>query len=473
MNESTILATKTFTGSASLAAVGIKLAELKLFEPIAHQVQIAQKTIKDRPSDTLYDAFISILAGAQGLVEITTRLRADVGLQRAFGRSRCAEQSVVQDTLNACTAENVQQMEQAIDSMYRQQSQGYQHTYQASFQVLDVDMSGLPCGPKAAFATTGYFATQRNRRGRQLGRVLASQYGEVVVDRLFDGKTQLTRALQPLLLATEETLQLDEDKRRQTIVRVDAGGGSLGDVNWLLARGYLVHGKDYSGKQAKRLANSVVDWYADPHQPEREFGWVSETTDAYVRPVKRIAVRCRKQDGEFTYGVLISAASAHNVLVLTGQPLSLLDNPAAVRLSYVIFYDQRGGGVETSFKGDKQGLGMSKRSKKRFEAQQMLMLLGSLAHNVIIWARGWLTVPTLHHYGMLRMVRDVLHISGFLVFDAAGQIIQLVLNQAAPLAPALVHPLRSLLASTHVAVNSSERSPRKRQKHPPVGHMPL
>ena len=189
MNESTILATKTFTGSASLAAVGIKLAELKLFEPIAQRVHIAQKTIKDRPSDKLYDAFISILAGAHGLVEINTRLRADVGLQRAFGRTRCAEQSVVQDTLNASTAENVKQMEHAIDSMYRQQSQGYQHNYQASFQVLDVDMSGLPCGPKAAFATKGYFDKQRNRRGRQLGRVLASRYGEIVVDRLFDGKT--------------------------------------------------------------------------------------------------------------------------------------------------------------------------------------------------------------------------------------------------------------------------------------------
>src|SRR5712692_6974597 len=160
MNESTIWATKTFTGSASLAAVGIKLADLSLFEPIAQQVQIAQKTIKDRPSDKLYDAFISILAGAHGLVEINTRLRADVGLQRAFGRSRCAEQSVVQDTLNASTAENVKQMEQAIDSIYRQQSQSHQHDYQASFQVLDVDMSGLPCGPKAAFA--GHRATLPN-----------------------------------------------------------------------------------------------------------------------------------------------------------------------------------------------------------------------------------------------------------------------------------------------------------------------
>src|SRR5258707_7893328 len=264
MNESTIWATKTFTGSASLAAIGIKLAELKLFEPIAQQVQIAQKTIKDRPSDKLYDAFIGILAGADGLVEINARVRADVGLQRAFGRSRCAEQSVVQDTLNASTAEHVKQMEQAIDSIYRQQSQGYPHDYQASFQVLDVDMSGLPCGPKAAFATKGYFAKQRNRRGRQLGRVLASRYGEIVVDRLFDGKTQLTRALQPLILAAEATLQLDEDKRSRTIVRVDAGGGSLADVNWLLARGYLVHCKDYSGQQAKRLAQSVTDWYAAP-----------------------------------------------------------------------------------------------------------------------------------------------------------------------------------------------------------------
>jgi hypothetical protein len=154
MNESITTTTKQFTSCASLAAIGIKLRELKLFEPIEHTVQIAQKTIKDSPTDKLYDALISLLAGVQGLVEIkiNTRLRADVALQRAFGRSRCAEQSVVQDTLNACTPENVEQMEHALDTIYRQHSQGYQHEYEADFQILDVDMSGLPCGPKAAFA---------------------------------------------------------------------------------------------------------------------------------------------------------------------------------------------------------------------------------------------------------------------------------------------------------------------------------
>ena len=115
-----------------------------------------------------------------------------------------------------------------MDRIYQQHSQGFQHDYQASFQVLDVDMSGLPCGPKAAFATKGYFAKQRNRRGRQLGRVLASHYGEIVVDRLFDGKTQLTRALQPLMLAAEQTLQLEEEKWSRTIVREGAWMMSIG-----------------------------------------------------------------------------------------------------------------------------------------------------------------------------------------------------------------------------------------------------
>jgi hypothetical protein len=453
MNESITSTTKQFTSCASLAALGIKLRELRVFQPIEQTVQIAQKTIKDSPSDKLYDAFISMLAGAHGLVEINTRLRADAALQRAFGRSRCAEQSVVQDTLNACTAENVEQMEHALDTIYRQHSQGYQQEYEADFQILDVDMSGLPCGPKAAFATKGYFAKQRNRRGRQLGRVLASRYQEVVVDRLFDGKTQLTRALQPLLLAAETTLQLDASRRSRTIVRVDAGGGSLDDVNWQLARGYQVHGKDYSGQQAKRLARTVEHWFTDQAQPERQFGWVTEASSAYVRPVQRIAVRCRQQDGAWAVGVLLSTLSARQVLVLTEQPLALLEDPAAVLLAYVTFYDQRGGGVETSFKGDKQGLGLGKRSKKRFPAQQMLMLLGSLVHNVIIWAHHWLASPTLHHYGTLRMVRDVFHISGFLLIDACGQVVQIVLNQAAPLAPALVHPLRKLLLCAQVAVN--------------------
>ena len=244
MNESTTKTTRHFSPCASLAALGVKLRQLDLFGPIRKHVQIAQKTVKHTPIEKLYDAFISRLPGAQGVVEMNTRLRADPALQTAFGRKRCAEQPVVQETLDSCTTENVRQMEQALDTISHQHSQGYRHNYAQQYQLLDVDMSGMPCGPKAAFESPGYFAKQRNRRGRQLSRVLATRCEEVVTDRLFEGKTQLTRALQPLMRAVEQTLELDEGKRERTVIRVDAGGGSADDVNWLLCRGYQVHCKD-------------------------------------------------------------------------------------------------------------------------------------------------------------------------------------------------------------------------------------
>jgi hypothetical protein len=345
-------------------------------------------------------------------------------------------------------------MRQAIAEIYREHSQGYSHNYQADYQILDVDMSGMPCGPKAAFATKGYFAKQRNRRGRQLGRVLASLYGEVVADQLFDGKTQLVKALQPLMQQAEEVLQLDESKRARTIVRLDSGGGSLEDVNYLLERGYQVHCKDYSGTHARKLADSVKQWFDDPHQLGRQLGWVTEESDAYVRKVFRIAVRCRKANGKFAIGVLISALSAEQMLAVMRLPLSARTSPVTVLLAYVNFYDQRGGGVETSFKGDKQGLGITARNKKRFDAQQILVLLGSLAHNVVIWARQWLSQAStkLQGYGTLRMVRDVFHISGFLLFDPLKHVFAITLNKNAPLAHVLVASLRELLAPLHIAV---------------------
>ena len=143
------------------------------------------------------------------------------------------------------------------------------------------------------------------------------------------------------------------------------------------------------------------------------------------------------------------------VLALTQQAPVSNSDPASVRLSYVYLYDQRGGGVETSFKGDHQGLGSTKRSKKRFAAQQMVILLSSLAHNVVVWAQQWLSTPSspVRHYGTLRMVRDVFHVSGFLVSDALDHLVHIVLNQAAPLAPPLVDSLRELLAPAHVAIS--------------------
>src|SRR5258708_2060579 len=407
MNESTIKLIPHFTGCASLAAIGIKLRQLDLLSPIRQMVHIPQKTVKDTPFEKMYDAFISILAGAAGLVEVNTRLRSDHALQRAFGRKRCAEQPVVQETLSACTSETDQQMEQAMEQIYQRHSKGYRHDYPRQYQILDVDLTGLPCGKKAALATKGYFAGARNRRGRQLGRVLATRYGEVIVDQLFEGRTKLAEAFVPLVQAASQTLELDEAKRARTLLRVDAGGGSLGDVNWALGQGYQILCKDYSGQRATRLAVSVTRWIDDPEEPGRQVGWVELEASAYVRPVERIAVRKRKPNGQWGIAVLISNLLPAEVEELSDSSFARsLDTSKDLLLALVRLYDQRGGGVETSFKGDKQGFSLGKRSKKRFEAQQMVMLLGSLVHNVVVWAQGWLAATTsaVQHYGPLRLV---------------------------------------------------------------------
>jgi hypothetical protein len=55
--------------------------------------------------------------------------------------------------------------------------------------------------------------------------VLATWYEKIVVDRLYDGKTQLPKSFQELVLAAEQVLELDETKRQHTTLRANGHGG--------------------------------------------------------------------------------------------------------------------------------------------------------------------------------------------------------------------------------------------------------
>jgi hypothetical protein len=324
-------------------------------------------------------------------------------------------------------------------------------------------MSGLPCGKKAALATPGYFAKQRNRRGRQLGRVLATRSHEIVVDRLCEGKTQLITALLPLVLAAEQTLELDAAKRQRTLVRIDAGAGSVADINWLLLQGYHVLAKDYSTKRATLLAAQVTDWFTDPGDPQRQVGLVPVPADEYHagqhrRAITRVAVRCRLANGQWGVGVVICTLPPAEALRVTSQDPSQATDPQACALAYVSLYDQRGGGVETTFKEDKQGLGITKRNKKRFSAQQVVAALGALAHNVLVWAKRWLhdQLPGIARYGVKRLVRDVFGVGGRVELDADGRVTRIVLTQANRLSRWLLAGLQTLASSADVTVTSGE-----------------
>jgi hypothetical protein len=101
-----------------------------------------------------------------------------------------------------------------------------------------------------------------------------------------------------------------------------------------------------------------------------------------------------------------------------------------VALAYAYLYDKRGRSIELEFKEDQQGFGLAKRNKKRYEAQQMVLLLSALAHSVVVWSGAWLaaSVSKVEQSGVLRMVRDVFAVSGLVEIGAKNSITRIVLS---------------------------------------------
>jgi hypothetical protein len=109
----------------------------------------------------------------------------------------------------------------------------------------------------------------------------------------------------------------------------------------------------------------------------------------------------------------------------------------AVLAAYARLYDERGGGVEID-------------------------MLGQLAHNVVVWAKRWLVeeAPKLRRYGVQRIVRDVLAVSGFVELGKTGTVKRVVLNGASALGRACAKALRVLLEAEHVRITWAKRRPK-------------
>jgi len=429
---------KQYTGysaRASLATIGLWINTKAIWKKIEKQVMIKQKTIKHTPHDKLKDVFINILAGGRGIAEINHRVRTDPVLQKAFGRTACAEQSVASETLNACTATNVQQMATVMRLIYQELGQGYRHDYKKGYLLLDVDLTGLLAGKQAEGSTKGYFSGAKNAYGRQLGRVSASQYDEIVCEQLYDGKVQLEKCLIGLIEMTEKVQDLDETRRKCTILRVDGGGGTDGNIDWALRRGYFWMSKVKNWQRTNKLVTPIRQWQSISDFPGHEVAWVP-VPHVYEKPMRQLAVRWPKPKGGWHYCVLVFNLTDEMIFELTGRTLASATSPHELLSAILKAYNLRSGGVETSFKNSKQGLGLNKRNKKSFQAQHMLVLLAQLAYNIIAWVRNELAKhkPELKHFGMLRMIRDAFSISGKIQYDQNGNIIQVTLNKAHSLA---------------------------------------
>jgi hypothetical protein len=420
----------TFSSRCSLAVVGLLMRQKGIWAKVVERVHIKQKTVTHTPLEKLLDAFINILAGGQGVNEVNTRVRSDRALQRAFGRSRCADQSQVSRTLNRCVEDNVREMRQANKENYQAHGGGYRHHYEEQWQLLDVDTSGMPAGKQGEKVTRGYFSGKKGRRGRQLGRVLATLYEEVVVDRLYSGKIQLEKSFQQLVEMAEDVLELSSSKRERTILRFDASAGTDKHINWALGRKYHLLTKVKNWKRVDKLTRSIEHWQDDPKVPGRQFAWVPEP-HSYVRHTRQLAVRRKDSKGTWKVRVLVATLDDATLFWLARQPFRKDPRPEDIMYALTYAYDLRGGAVETSIKDSKQGLGITKRNKRNFQAQEMLVLLAQLARNLITWTRMDMAshVPSWQAFGSLRMVRDLFQISGKIKVDDHGRILHVALNR--------------------------------------------
>jgi len=446
-----------YTPRAGLCALGAKLQALDFFEPLERRMQVHQKMVKHRPTNKLKDGFIGMLGGISGLYLTDKVVRADPALQLAFGRTECAQQATIHDTLQTCQPGNVAQLRMVLTEIFRQHSRAFHHDFDQQMLILDLDLSGERTSKWAEQASKGHFAGHRNAYGRQHGRVLAAQYDEIVVDRLYAGHTHLSSVMTTVVQEAESVLNLSPEQRQRVVIRIDAAGGGEDRIDWLLERDYQVHIKMFSWKRAAKLAQSVEVWRPSPGHPNRQVGLVCRAYP-FARPTIQVAVRSAKVKGGWSYNVIVSSLTPEQVITLSGRPPEAAWEAESIIQAYADVYDDRSGPMEHSFGEDHQGLPLCKRHRRAFVAQEMILLLLSLAHNTLVWSREWLAegYPQVRDLGILRLVRDILQVPGLVTFDATDQLIQAEFNALDPWATELANAWQPVLAPLGITVTLAE-----------------
>ena len=161
-------ATTLHSARASLCALGEYLRRHAFFAPLSQHVQIPQKTIKYRPVEKLLDALVGMLCGAKTIAQSNVTVRVDAALQRAFGRTGCADQSTIARTLQAGTSQTVQQLEEVAWYYLKRHGHTPRHRFRYRQLWVDIDLTPLPAGTKAEGSERTWMGRCRSKTGRKV-----------------------------------------------------------------------------------------------------------------------------------------------------------------------------------------------------------------------------------------------------------------------------------------------------------------
>ncbi len=299
---------------ASLCRLGFYLCLTGFFRPLQQGVRLKQQVLKSSPAQQVELVFVSLLVGAQAIVQTGTTRRVDPALQAAFGLAGCAAQAVLADTLDAATEQDVADLQRVVEASFEQHSQARRHDRTRAVLVLDRDLSPVPASRQAEGSERCYLGRCRSKTGHKLVRVRASPSQETVWEELPPGRTVETLAvLQQALAAAERRLDLEGDRpeaaarRARVEWRLDSGGGRQARIAWRLARGYQVTGKFKSTARVTKLVGPITTG-EPPASPGRELAAVPAPV-ALARPGAQSAVRtpCTDKPSGYEHAVLFSS----------------------------------------------------------------------------------------------------------------------------------------------------------------------
>src|SRR5215469_13917398 len=342
------------TSRASLCALGEYLKRHCFFAPLQEQVQIPQKTVRYRPIEKVLDGLLGILCGAKTISQSNGTIRLDPAVQRAFGRTGCAEQSTIARTLQASTAATVDQLSRVSWYYLKRYGQTPHHRFAERLLWVDVDVTPLPIGAQAKGSERTWMGRNRSKTGRKVWRWTASAYREMLHETLLRGKASAVPALKAALGDLETRLGWTRERRQRIVLRLDGGFGTTEVLNWLLSRGYQVVAKISNHGRVQKLRQAIGPW-PPTSSPGRDMAAILRP-HRFCRATRQWVIRTPQAHGGYHYAVLLT---------------TLPDlEPVAVAAAY----DGRAI-IEASFCQDKQALGRVKRRQHKWEAQQMVLLL--------------------------------------------------------------------------------------------------
>lgn len=384
------------TSRASLCALGEYLRRQCFFAPLWEQVQVPQKMVRYRPIDKVLDGLLGVLCGAKTISQSNVTIRLDPAVQRAFGRTGCAEQSTIARTLRACTGDNVAQLSRVSWYDLKRYGQTPHHRFAERLLWIDVDVTPLPIGAQAEGSERTWMGRNRSKTGRKTLRFTASAYREILHETLLRGKASAVPALKTALREVETRLGWTRERRQRIVLRLDGGFGTTEILNWVLSRGYQVVAKVSHSGRVRKLRQAIGPWQPTS-SPGREIAAILKP-HRFCRMTRQWVIRTPKEKGGYQYAVLVTTLTDE-------EPVALADA-----------YDGRAL-IEATFCQDKQALGLVTRRQRRWEAQQMVLLLARLAHHLLLWSKQWLSrVPDtrrrLQGYGLVRLLRDVWAVPG-------------------------------------------------------------